>query len=206
MNVKNILKNVDYKGLALQHCEKAAIVVVTALLVMFLFSGVRKAMSASSVTPQRIDQLADDLNRKIQTSEWNEGVAEREQVKNPDFKAQIEKLMSGIKPDEFALSQLFFNFIDYGGILRQKPDILTPYHSLAVADRGALALYKVNSKGEFIEREVTVRATPKPKADDDKDKGKNKGKAAVAKGTPKQMRSGGGMMSGGPGGAISGGG
>jgi hypothetical protein len=192
MNLKSMLKSVDYKGLALQHCEKVVIAVVTALLVLFLVSGIKTAMTASSVTPQRIDQLADTLNRNIQTSEWNESVADREQVKNPDFKAEIAKLMTGIRPDQFALAQLYYKFLDFGGILRQKPDILSPYHSLALADKGALSLYKLNSKGEFIEKEVVVKTVAKKKPDDEAEKKKK----AVAKAPSKMPMRSAGMSSG----------
>ena len=179
MNIKNLVKNIDYKGLALRHCEKAAIAIVTLLLVLYLWSGVKKSMSASDVSPEKISQLADKLTKSIQNSEWNE---EGGQVKNPNFKDEIEKLVGGVPASSFALSQVFFHFVDFGDILRQKPDILSPYHPLVIADRGAVSLYKLDSKGEFEEEEVVVRvASTKPKEDKPKEKSKTTTKGPQAK-------------------------
>jgi hypothetical protein len=169
MNLKH-LKNVDYKGLALQHCEKAVMGMVIMLLVLFLVSGTNNAMMANGVSPQRIDQLADALNRNIQASDWNDSVADREQIKNPDFKAEIAKLMTGIRPDQFALAQLYYHYLDLGDILRRKPEILTPFHSLAVVDKGALSQFKLDSKGEFILKEVVVNAVARTKPEDENEK------------------------------------
>src|SRR5262245_61560845 len=171
MNIKNVLKSVDYKGLALQHCEKAVIIVVTALLVVFIFSGVKKAMMASSVTPERIDQLADGLNKSIVSSKWDESVAKQQQVENPDFKGLIAELMSGIRPDQFAMGQTYFKFLDYGAVLRQKPDILSPYHSLALADKGAVLVYKIDPKtGDFVEIDPPVRVAATKKREEEPEK------------------------------------
>lgn len=191
MNVKNILKNVDYKGLALQHCEKAVIVVVTALLVMFLFYGAKKAMSASDITPDQIALLADKLTDSINKSTW-EGSPDRDQVKNPDFEKQIKELMTGIDSDQFKLSApYYFNFVDFGGILRQKPDILKPYNPLVFADKGAVSMYKVDKDGKIMEEERIVRAALKKKAPDEEESSKKK-KTSTAK-TPKKEATGRGM-------------
>ncbi len=177
MDIKNMLKSVDYKGIALRHCEKAVIVIVTSVLVVFLLNGAKKAMSASDISPEKIDQLADALTRNINSSTWDDAIAEREGVKNPSLKDDLDKLMTDIPTGDFKLVQNYFKFVDFGGILRGRPDILKPYAALASTDKGAISLYQVDKKGEFIEEERVIRLAEKDKENKEDEANKTKKKA-----------------------------
>jgi hypothetical protein len=202
MNVKNILKGVDFKGLAIQHCEKATIVVTTALLVLFLVSGIKKAMSASDIKPDEIAKRAETLTASVNNSKWDLS-PDKNTVKNPNLDEQIKQLESPIDSDQFVMSSrpFYFNFWDYGGILRDKPDIFKPYNAFAVADKGAVSLYKLDAKGNPVMEERVVRPAPKKAADKEEEPAKKKKQAAPPKAglAGKGARGG---AAGGPGGGM----
>jgi hypothetical protein len=199
MNVKNILKGVDFKGLALQHCEKAAIAITTALLVIFLVSGFKKAMSASDIKPEQISKLAVALTDSVNNSKWDSS-DDKSKVKNPDLDKQIKELETPIDSDQFVMSSrpFYFNFWDYGGILRGKPEILKPYNAIAVADKGAVSLYKTDAKGNIEMEERAIRQAPKKKAaDKEEEPAKKKKQAAPSKSGVASRGGRGGATSGG---------
>jgi WD40 repeat protein len=58
----------------------------------------------------------------------------------------------GLAGNQFKLANPFSHFVDFGGILRTQPDILHPTECQAWADRGRVAFYATDEKGNVIEQ------------------------------------------------------
>jgi hypothetical protein len=230
MDIKGMLKNIDWKGIGLRHCEKAAIAIVTCLLVLFVVKGVQKSFSAGGIAPEEIATLAENLERQLAQSTWDESVAAREGIKNPDVRDQLDKLKTPVDTSDLVLGEkTLFWLPDFGRVLRQKPDILAPRDLFALSDRGAISFYKVDAKGKFVEKEHKVDLAQLPKKDEHEEKKKSGKKDTRPKSKSEMMermkgggdagigemmrRRGGGMSGmpgmamgpGGPGGAMMGG-
>src|SRR5437867_11587359 len=134
MNLKD-LKNVDYKALAIQYCDKVAVAVASCLLVWFLLLGVQKARSTAKISPEEITTLANNLRTKVEKSQFN---AAGEKIVNPDYSDVARSLTTKIDLADYKWSQPFMKFLDFGAILRQQPEILSPYGPRVHADRGAV--------------------------------------------------------------------
>ncbi len=188
MDIKGIVNSVDWKGIALRHCEKAAIAIVSCLLVLFAVKSVNKTMTARKVAPEEIAQRANDLETRIRSSTWDDTRAASEGIVNPPFEDKIGELKRGIDTSQKKFAKPWFPFHDFGGILRQQPEIHSPYDLLAFADRGAISLYQMDAKGKIVE----VKATPAPaqplkkKAveEDDDEAGKKPGNKKTPKTNP----------------------
>ena len=201
------LKEIDYQGIAIQHCEKAAIVLVGCTLVLFVLSAWKNYRASSEITPQYIKQLAEKINNSVNNSQFD---AKRQEIENPDLRGALAKLLGEqIDLKKYSWVQWYWKFVDFGGIYRDQPEILKPYNLLTKSDRGAAKLYATNDRGEII-KEIPQPSKPKPqkaKAEDPKTpkKGAPPGKG-VAKGPPSKGMMGGraGMGMGGAGGPAGG--
>jgi hypothetical protein len=174
MSIKD-LKSLDYAGIALRHCEKAAIVVVTCLFVLFVLGGLKKVGGAAKISPEELSGLADDLGRRVTSSDWNDGVAKEHGFEDLNFRDQIQTLVGGTNARSFQWKQRFFHFLDYGGVLRKQPEILVPSDLLAYADRAAVSMYVWNDKKNALDEEtIEVVARKNEEGDEEEDDAKKK--------------------------------
>lgn len=174
MSIKD-LKSLDYAGIALRHCEKAAIVVVTCLFVLFVLGGLKKVGGAAKISPEELSGLADDLGRRVTSSDWNDGVAKENGFEDLNFRDQIQTLVGGANARSFQWKQRFFHFLDYGGVLRKQPEILVPSDLLAYADRAAVSMYVWNDKKNALDEEtIEVVARKNEEGDEEEDDAKKK--------------------------------
>ena len=200
------LKEIDYQGIAIQHCEKAGIAVVGCLLVLFMLSALKNYRASSEITPQRIKELAEKINNSVTNSRFD---AKSAGIENPNLRAELDKLFGGQRDfKDYDWAQWYWKFQDFGGVYRDQPEILKPYSLLTRQDRGAAKLYTRDNRGEFIlEDPQQARPKPKPKTPTTEETKTTKKAAAppktAAKGAPgKSMgrMAGGGMPGGGAGG------
>lgn len=92
MDIKGMLKGIDWKGIGLRHCEKAGIAIVTCLLLVFVVKGVKRSFAAGGVAPEEIASLAVDLEDRLAKSAWDDAIAEREGIKDPNLQRQLDQL------------------------------------------------------------------------------------------------------------------
>src|SRR3972149_2413437 len=183
----NSLKNLDYKGLALRHFEKAFIALASCVLLLCLVSSMRTARTAAKISPEDITELADAVKESVERSQFTNETAKQEKL-DPDlnFKTKIDGLMGKGTLVAIEWAQPFFHFEDFGGFMRLRPEVLTPINGIASTDKGAFVVYKTNERGEIVMMEPPKleKAFKKKGAGDLEPDTKKKSKAP-AKGTAK---------------------
>jgi hypothetical protein len=196
MNLKN-LKNLDYKTLALQYCDKAGVAVASCLLVLFLLFGLQKAAAKAKIKPEELTQLARKVQDSVtspaspQYTKWSDAIAQKEGVVNPDLRGAVAKLQSRLEVGDFTWLQPFWHFIDFGSKLRGQPEILVAYDPRVYRDRHGVFICEVDANGEIIWEEVKPKRPLGEKKEKKEKKPGTKGKVELAKGAaPKAGRMG----------------
>lgn len=175
MKLKLNFGDIDFQDLALRHCEKAVITVVGILVVLCAMSGMKTAGTSADISPTDLDSLADAARQNVERSEFSDDTKKSEGlvVSGESFLKRTEELRLPVQRKEFAWSQPWFKYIDFGTVLRQQPKLLAPEELVAAADRGPVWLHQVDAKGNVVYEEFKAAA----KKDEEKDKEKKvKGK------------------------------
>ncbi len=181
------------KALGLHHGEKA----VVALTALLCFVGLVKAVSMET-----IQITADEVTKHAEAARSNLGkrqepqdiltVVESKGIKNPGFVAQVEaQQKEGLKVDDFKVARSWTMPEPGAGLIRDKPELVTPTNPYAYPGRGGALVYELVD-GKRVPEDPNAK---KAAADEE-------GQAETRFGKPKKHRRGnpgGDAMAGGPG-------
>ncbi len=157
------LKNVDYVGLALKVGDKAFLGLAALFFLWAVFGMFSAVRALPDVSPSDLQQAARQLRDRIQNARPDEQTLAQLGIVNPDFEGLVRQIEADEPPVLVANADLFYRFIDFGGVLREQPTIFAPEELYVAADRGGVLLYKLNEKGEKIPATKPTKSTTKPR-------------------------------------------
>ncbi len=156
------LKKVDWLDLLLRYGDKAVLGLASLILLWSLVKVVGALRQVPDVSPTELTELAENVRSRLSQSNATPELLAEAGVKNPDFTGLVAELSREVNPNLVADADLFYRFLDFGGILREQPEIFAPEHLYVAAGRGGLLLYKLDREGNKIPAVQKTKKT-KPK-------------------------------------------
>jgi hypothetical protein len=144
------LGRLDYVGFLLKFGDKILLGLAALIFGWCGYVGVRGLTKVPDVSPSDLKQTAETAEKRVMGSQFTDDLLKKEGLENPRFAEVVAKL-ADVQPVVVSGADLFFRYVDFGGILRDQPTIFAPEKLYAAADRGGLLLYEVDAAGKLVE-------------------------------------------------------
>ncbi len=155
----NALKKLDWLDLLLRYGDKALVGIAALVLLWAMWKAVAALRQVPDVSPTELTALANNVRSRLNQSNVTPELLAEAGVKNPDFTGLVQELSREVNPNLVADADLFYRFLDFGGILREQPEIFAPEELYVAAGRGGLLLYELDEQGNKIPATVKKKTT-----------------------------------------------